>query len=69
MKISTTFFLFILLTGLDQLDWFISLDQGMYVVKQSHLLLKIGYGHGTNCFGQFAEEIGSEVVLVPLSSW
>lgn len=67
MKISTSFFLFILLsTELDQLDWLIGLDQDLDVVKKSHLLLKIGYSQENDGFGHFAKEIGGEVVLVPL---
>lgn len=71
MKINSSFFnfFFFLLTGLDQLDWLIGLDHVMNVVEMFHLLLEIGNGQGTDCFGQFAKEIGGKVVLVPLHLW
>jgi hypothetical protein len=64
MKMSTI--LFLLLTGLDQLDRLNGLDQVMYVGIDSHLLLEMGYGQGTDCFGKCENKIGGKVVLVSL---
>jgi hypothetical protein len=64
MKMSTISFL--LLTGLDQLDRLNGLDQVMYVGIDSHLLLEMGYGQGTDCFRKGENKIGGNVVLVSL---